>query len=1186
MKLQTANRILGRYPRQTKLAITIARAFIGGAIASSMCQPGIAAPKGGVVAAGSAEITSTPSATLIRQNSNRAVIDWASFNIAAGEAVKFVQPGGSAAALNRIHDASPSQIFGQLNANGQVYLVNPNGIVFGRTASINVGSLMASTADIANADFMAGRMNFAIAGNPRAAVVNEGSIAAAQGGFVALAAPNVRNSGIITARLGRVTLASGDSFTLDFYGDSLISVALDRDTLAGLLDSQGRPATRYVGNDSSILADGGRIEILAASAQNLLAATVNLGGIVRARGVESRNGVIFLDAGPGGDLAVSGKLDVTAATGGTGGRIAATGATVSLLAGALADASGAEGGGTIVLGDMAATAVVNVAPGAVVAADAASRGDGGAVRLFSSGQTRFAGSISATGGDGGGNGGSAEISSTGSVIMNSSDIRLTAPAGRAGTVILDPTDLTIAHQPDSANVVSDFTLYNLLAAGNNVSLAASNDLTVAAVIEGRGGVPGGSVTLGAGHNLLVQNHILTNNGAITLSAGNLFSMAPNTMLYAGNQTISLSGAHGVTAEYLQTDGTVNITSSGGPVTANRALVAGSVNINAFLGAANATINPSAAQTVSPSGVKTTGAVLVNAYSLADGGGINAGGNVALQSAQGVTLSEYVLSGGSILVRSQNGGIGAKGFDTTQQSSVGAITLDAAGNISVTENVLTHNSDLNATASDGVLQISGAIDTGSGSATLTAAGDMLVNSVTARNLTATTTSSGSITVNSPMADLQHVALDSSQDITLHGVRVANGLTAHFRGNLNILDNILATNGSAIELGAPGNSNTNGKINLYADILSEGGDIRLNNDVDVFNFRGMNSASAFLALPDYPNNPAAIHMVSDTTGGSGTATSFKSLIFIDNTLVPRGGTITLNMGHITNEDFYDEFNNKSSNRLVVSAMMSASDIKSLINTSNIVPGQAITYPAGDVANPLRYARHDLIGGTFFANGNLPERIYRPNLIGPILYYEALNQYGFFYPQAGSQAYRLVISGGTVPTNNSTHAADWLGQFRDPGQGSGTSVVQPTSPDIAFSGFLSAIGSPGDSVVPQPGVVGPPAIGIPATVGNGNVALALAAALGEAIFRTSDLVQAEPGTPLGETELAIDTAANTAGAGESGITTDIVLGGPGMLAAVDFGRGTPLGGAAQDVFGKRRCIALGAPGVSAQPCVGASR
>src|ERR1041385_1454624 len=155
------------------------------------------------------------------------IINWNLFNIGVGEKTTFQQPNSNSIALNRIVGGlRPSEILGTLDANGKVFVINRDGIIFGAGAVINTGGFLATTSDIRNEDFMAGRFNFQIPGRPDASIVNMGTITATSGGFAALVAPGVRNSGTITATLGTVTLASGNTFSLDFYGDKLVQLGV------------------------------------------------------------------------------------------------------------------------------------------------------------------------------------------------------------------------------------------------------------------------------------------------------------------------------------------------------------------------------------------------------------------------------------------------------------------------------------------------------------------------------------------------------------------------------------------------------------------------------------------------------------------------------------------------------------------------------------------------------------------------------------------------------------------------------------------------------------------------------------------------------------------------------------------------------------------------------------------------
>ena len=157
-----------------------------------------AQPTGGSVVAGQAQISAAGANTLINQTTSKAIINWQSFSVGQGSSVQFNQPNASAITLNRVTGTSPSTIDGAIRANGQVWLLNPNGLLFGNGATINVGGLLATTSDIADQDFMAGRYNFSSTGG-KGSVSNSGTITAANGGSVVLSSPSVVNKGLIQA---------------------------------------------------------------------------------------------------------------------------------------------------------------------------------------------------------------------------------------------------------------------------------------------------------------------------------------------------------------------------------------------------------------------------------------------------------------------------------------------------------------------------------------------------------------------------------------------------------------------------------------------------------------------------------------------------------------------------------------------------------------------------------------------------------------------------------------------------------------------------------------------------------------------------------------------------------------------------------------------------------------------------
>ncbi|MEN9709315.1 MAG: hypothetical protein RIQ68_1723, partial [Pseudomonadota bacterium] len=195
-------------------------------------------PLGANVVGGSATVQGSGTSTVtVTQSSQRAIINWQNFDIKEGELTQFIQPDRSATVLNRVTgDVNPTQILGTLSANGQVFVVNPNGILIGNGAVVNTAGFVATTHDVANGDFMAGRYDFTIAGKASASVVNLGMITASHAGFAALVAPGVRNAGTITARFGKVALASGQGFSLDLYGDNLIKLAVGETVADQVID--------------------------------------------------------------------------------------------------------------------------------------------------------------------------------------------------------------------------------------------------------------------------------------------------------------------------------------------------------------------------------------------------------------------------------------------------------------------------------------------------------------------------------------------------------------------------------------------------------------------------------------------------------------------------------------------------------------------------------------------------------------------------------------------------------------------------------------------------------------------------------------------------------------------------------------------------------------------------------------
>ena len=288
-----------------------------------------AGPTGGAVSTGSGTIAQSGSTTTITQGSQNLAINWASFNVASGERVNFVQPNASAIALNRVLGTGASSIDGTVSANGQVWILNPNGVLFGNHAQVSVGGLVASTLSLNDADFLAGQRTFSADGG-EGNITNQGSLT---GGYVALLGKQVSNEGRISTPNGSTMLAAGDQITLDFGGDRLLSVQVDEGTLNALAQNKGL-----------IRADNGTVILTASAKDALLNTVVNNEGVIEARGLDTGGGTIRLLGGPnGGTVQVAGTLDASASGSGAGGFIETSGTHVRVADGASVNTQAASG---------------------------------------------------------------------------------------------------------------------------------------------------------------------------------------------------------------------------------------------------------------------------------------------------------------------------------------------------------------------------------------------------------------------------------------------------------------------------------------------------------------------------------------------------------------------------------------------------------------------------------------------------------------------------------------------------------------------------------------------------------------------------------------------------------------------------------------------------------------------------
>ncbi|MBF0212677.1 MAG: filamentous hemagglutinin N-terminal domain-containing protein, partial [Magnetococcales bacterium] len=566
-------------------------------------KEGLALPEQGAVTAGSATVEiSTPQRMDINQASDRAIIDWSAFNIAQGEQVYFNLPSNSSMTFNRVIGDDLSRIYGNLTSNGILVLANPHGIIFDRGSIVDVGSLVATSHNVANHDFMHGNLWFTSnAAGASASVVNLGTIRVADGGAVVLAAPVVENQGVIHARLGKVALASGDAFTVDFHGDRLLNFALPvRD---------GANTRAEVHNSGSIYADGGRVMMTASTAEQVIHGVVDNGGIIEARAVDFRNGEIVLHAGTG-VAENSGTLDVSGKNiGDVGGKIEVTGRQVRLGQGAKLDASGESGGGTILIGgdyQGKNLAVQNasqtlVEPNVMMNASANLVGNGGKVIVWADEFTSFQGNILAKGGDAGGNGGLVETSGKKTLSVMGGKVDASAKFGVAGEWLLDPDNIEIVNAnsggtwtgdsftgtPGSGGATVDVASINAaLNAGSSVIVSTGDgDITLTSAISKTSGAAA-TLTMNATGDIYLNNSTTSTVGALdvtlnaNLGAGSVTLNRTGTVIDANGGNVLLNGSTTLQQDSVITAGTVTF---GGAVDGAHNLTVNTSGLTRFSG---------------------------------------------------------------------------------------------------------------------------------------------------------------------------------------------------------------------------------------------------------------------------------------------------------------------------------------------------------------------------------------------------------------------------------------------------------------------------------------------------------------------------------------------------------------------------------------------------------------------------
>ena len=406
------------------------------------------------VVSGAAAFAHPDPQTLQITNSANAIINWGQFSIPVNEITRFVQPSAASAVLNRVVGADPSAIMGQLHSNGHVFLINPNGMVFGSDAVIDTAGFTASTLNISDENFLQGRLEFT-GGDAAGEIVNQGFITAGKNGDILLIAPNIVNSGTLHTEGGNLLLAAGRSITItsmDVQGLHFEIQAPDDSVVnLGRILAENGAAGIFAGtlrNDGEIMAGGASLDqtgtVVLHAAQDII-----LGAASRVSADGFYGGGIHIESDQG--TTFNSGLITAAGLQGTGGDVVLLGDRVALIDAAQVDASGAAGGGTVLVGgdyQGCDPGVHNarrtyVGPEATISADATQAGDGGRIIVWSDEKTGFYGSLSARGGPLGGDGGFAEISGKLDLDTGGHQVSLAAPQGRGGTLLYDPARIEI-----------------------------------------------------------------------------------------------------------------------------------------------------------------------------------------------------------------------------------------------------------------------------------------------------------------------------------------------------------------------------------------------------------------------------------------------------------------------------------------------------------------------------------------------------------------------------------------------------------------------------------------------------------------------------------------------------------------------------------------------------------------------
>ncbi|WP_341909504.1 filamentous hemagglutinin N-terminal domain-containing protein [Polaromonas sp. YR568] len=949
-------------------------------------DPG-AIPTGGQITAGQASIQTAGANVTIQQGSTKAAIDWQSFNIGSQATVLFIQPSVGSVVLNRVVGQDASQIMGNLSANGQVFLINPNGMLFGATAQVNVGGLVASTLGLSNDDFMAG--NYRLAGSSSATVANQGRLTAADGGYVALLGAQASNEGIVQARLGNVSLAAGSDVTLNLSNGSLLGLTVNQGAIGALAQ-----------NRQLIQAEGGKVLMTAKAADALVSAVVNNSGVIEARGVQTRDGVISLL----GDT-LAGIVTQTGTL--SGGTVESSARTV-LQAGQI----------------NAASVDLSASHALIQTQDAAIRAEGGNIRLDGGQHTFLSGSVNASGSTqhaAGGHitvagdaitlaaatldvSGAATGDTAGSIRAGGGAYGLATDIRHASTVAVNGATTLKANGKDGSIVVwsDDTTHYSGRAeAGERgfVEISSKGTLNLGGTtVVGAGGqilydptnividatapasfyldladpTPTAGDSHGTGATVLTNGHIVVrspsdSSGASAAGAVYLYNGSTGAMISAlyGSTTNDQVGSSGITAlsngnYVVPSPNWDNGTSTNaGAVTWGN----GTTGVSGVVSASNSLVGSTASDQVGSGGITalTNGNYVVRSHNwdngtAADAGAVTWGSGTAgvsgvisqTNSLVGSATNHQVGIGGVTALTNGNYVAVSTNWDSGSTLNVGAVTW-GNGTTGVSGAVSQANSLIGSTTNDQV---------GLGGITTLNNGNYVVTSYNWDNSTAT--EAGAVTWGSGTAGVSGVISQANSLVgsgTNHQVGVS-GVTALNNGNY-VVNSAYWDSSTAINVGAVtwGNGTT-GVSGLISASNSLVGTVA-NDWVGLYGVTALSNGNYVVRSNTWDNGTAAdagaVTWGSGTAGVSGVVSASNSLVgSTASDQVGSGGVTALSNGsYVVSSHSWD-----SSTAINVGAVTwgnGTTGVSGLVSASNSLVGSTANNQVG------------LGGVTALTNGN---------------------------------------------------------------------------------------------------------------------------------------------------------------------------------------------------------------------------